>query len=403
MRPFSLLVKPASGDCNLRCHYCFYLQTCRLYPETKTHRMSDTVLERVIHTYMETDQPVYSLCWQGGEPTLMGVDFFSRAIEFQKKHGHAGARVSNSVQTNATLITDPMAALFSEYQFLAGCSLDGPAHLHNQYRTTLDGKSTHHQVLTGIQILQQHQVQFNILTLVSQANVHQAPEVYQYLKKMGFQYQQYIPCVEFDQEGKRLPFAITGPEWGRFLCSLFDAWYPKDVFSLSVRNFDTILSQKTGRPDTVCTQSDNCCHYFVVEYNGDVYPCDFFVENRFKLGNIMENSWEQMMEGKAYQEFGAQKNQWNRSCSACNYLTLCAGDCLKNRTFAGNHPSHLSWLCPGWKHFFNHTSHGFDTLSEQLRKDQQPDSGRGPLPPKPGRNDPCVCGSGVKFKKCCGK
>ena len=405
MRPFSLLVKPTSADCNLACEYCFYLPKKNLYPETKQHRMSDSVLERLINTYMKTRQDSYSICWQGGEPALMGIGFFSKAVEFQKKYGSAGARISNSVQTNATLITDKMAALFSRYSFLVGCSLDGPEEIHNLYRRTLKGNATHQDVLKGIKILKRNNVEFNILTLVSKANVDHAQQIYHYLKNMGFYYHQYIPCIEFDENKNLLPFAITGEQWGNFLCDIFDAWYPKEIYStsVSVRNFESILSKKIEGTNNICTMGDNCCQYFVVEYNGDIYPCDFFVEKPLKLGNIMETSWEEMLDSPVYRRFGAQKKLWNEKCTPCDHLELCSGDCLKNRMVAGNPSQNLSCLCPGLKSFFNHTQNKFDVLSEKIQKERQKNHKMIDKPPKSGRNDPCFCGSGIKFKKCCGK
>ena len=387
MRPFSLLVKPTSADCNLACEYCFYLPKKNLYPETKQHRMSDSVLEHLIKTYMETAQGSYSICWQGGEPTLMGTDFFSKAIEFQKKHGSARARISNSIQTNATLITDKMAALFATYKFLVGCSLDGPEEIHNLYRRTTKGNATHKDVIKGIEILKRNNVDFNILTLVSKANVDHAHEIYHYLKNIGFCYHQYIPCVEFDGNKNLLPFAITAEEWGLFMCNIFDSWYPEDIFSVSVRNFDSILSKKTDGINNVCTMGDNCCQYFVVEYNGDVYPCDFFVEKPLKLGNIMETSWEKMIHSPAYGKFGAQKKQWNEKCTTCGHLELCAGDCLKNRMYAQNPSQNLSWLCPGLKYFFKHTQNKFNKLSEKIQDQRKKEHKMVDKPPISGRND----------------
>ena len=403
MHPFSLLVKPASADCNLGCEYCFYLSKKSLYPETTKHRMPDSVLERLIKTYMETDQPSYSICWQGGEPTLMGTDFFSKAVEFQKKYGSARARISNSVQTNATLITDEMAALFATYNFLVGCSLDGPEKIHDLYRQTAKGNATHKNVIKGIEILKRNNAQFNILTLVSKANVNHANEIYHYLKTLGIFYHQYIPCIEFDENKNLLPFAITGEEWGRFMCDIFDSWYSRDTFSVSVRNFDSILTKKIDGINNVCVMEDNCCRYFVVEHNGDIYPCDFFVEKPLKLGNIMETSWEEMIHSPAYQKFGAKKNQWNEKCTTCEHLELCAGDCLKNRMYIGNPAQNISWLCPGLKYFFKHTQSKFDRLSEKIKKKRKIAQKKVDKRTKYGRNDPCHCGSGIKFKKCCGR
>ncbi len=403
MRPFSLLVKPTSADCNLACDYCFYLPKKNLYPQTKTHRMSDAVLERLIKSYMHTAQPAYSICWQGGEPTLMGTNFFLKAVEFEKKYGSPGARMGNSIQTNATLITDKMAKLFAKYNFLVGCSLDGPENIHDHYRQTLNGKATHKEVLKGIEMLKRNRVAFNILTLVSQANINHAKEVFHYLKNMGFNYHQYIPCIEFDENKTLLPFSITGELWGDFLCDIFDAWYPKQISSVSVRNFDAILSKQINGINDVCVLGDNCCQYFVVEYNGDVYPCDFFVEKKHKLGNIMETTWEELLYSPAYQQFGAQKSCWNETCNTCDHQKLCAGDCLKNRVYSGNPPENLSCLCPGLTSFFIHTKNGFEKLSDKIQREKKKAHKRIDKTPKSGRNDPCICGSGLKFKKCCGK
>jgi len=403
MRPFSLLVKPVSADCNLGCEYCFYLPKKNLYPQTKTHRMPDPVLERLIKSYMGTRQPAYSICWQGGEPTLMGTDFFSKVIKLQKQHGTARARISNSVQTNATLITDKMAQLFARYKFLVGCSLDGPEKIHNKYRVTTKGNGTHKEAIKGIEILKRYNVQFNILTLVSRANVNNAHEIYHYLKNMGFYFHQYIPCVEFDKNKNLLPFSITGEQWGRFMCKLFDSWYPNDINSVSVRNFDSILSKKIDGINDICVIGKNCRQYFVVEYNGDIYPCDFFVEKQLKLGNIMETSWEEMLDSPAYHKFGAQKKLWNEKCSTCDHLELCAGDCLKNRMYAQNPPQNISSLCPGLKFFFNQTKDRYEILCEKIQNQRKKEQKMIDKIPKSGRNDPCFCGSGIKFKKCCGK
>ncbi|MCJ7810094.1 MAG: radical SAM protein, partial [Desulfobulbaceae bacterium] len=285
MKPFSLLIKPASADCNLGCEYCFYLDKCRLYPETSRHRMSEGVLEQLVKSYLATSQPVYVFGWQGGEPLLMGVDFFRKITEFQQQYGKKGHIVSNGLQTNATLIDDEIADHLARYRFLLGCSLDGPAEAHNQYRKTAGGRSTHGEVLKGIETLVRHDVEFNILVLVSRANVGQPAKVYDYLVDRGYRFQQYIPCVEFDPDGNLLPFAITGEEWGSFMCQLFDRWYTRDTQRVSIRHFDAVLHKIIQNRDQVCSLARNCCQYFVVEYNGDIYPCDFFVEGRFKIGN----------------------------------------------------------------------------------------------------------------------
>ena len=410
-RPFSLLVKPASADCNLHCTYCFYLETCDLYPEPERHRMSDDVLDRVIRTYMATGQSVYSFVWQGGEPLLMGLDFFRKVTDFQKKYGGPGVAVSNGVQTNATLIDDALAEHFARYRFLVGCSLDGPRDIHDTYRRSRSGRPSHARVLKGLDTLRRHHVDVNVLVLVSQANVTRGRDVYRYLKDQGLTYHQYVPCVEFDRVGRPQPFAVDGREWGDFLCEIFDLWYPRDIHTVSVRHFDSILQKMLDGSANVCTLGDNCCQYFVVEYNGDVYPCDFFVREDLRIGNIMNGSWEDMLDSPKYLGFGSSKASWHSECDRCDCLDFCMGDCLKHRMYGDHTPENLSWLCVGWQQFARHTREKFRALANQMCLEQQGGvlhgdrATRGNRPPQPkvGRNEPCPCGSGKKFKKCCGR
>jgi uncharacterized protein len=370
MRPFSLLVKPTSADCNLRCAYCFYLEKCALYPESRRHRMSDAVLEQMIRTYMATQQETYAFGWQGGEPTLMGLDFFRRITDLQQRHGRPGAAVANGLQTNATLIDDAMAAHFARYKFLVGCSLDGPPKLHDRFRRTIDGRPTHADVMAGIDALKRHNVEFNILVLVSQANVRHAAEVYRYLVDQGFHYHQYIPCVEVDAACAPMPFSISGREWGDFMCGIFDAWYPGDAYTVSIRHFDSYLSKLVDDQATACTLGRNCCQYFVVEHNGDIYPCDFFVEPQLKIGNVMDTTWIRAQRSPVYREFGKQKTAWNPACDTCDCLDLCVGDCLKHRLCGGNPPQHLSLLCEGNRQLIRHIRPALNTLADRVRADR---------------------------------
>jgi uncharacterized protein len=382
--------------------------------------MPDEVLKQMIKSYMATPQPMYSIGWQGGEPTLMGVEFFQKVVDFQQRYGRSGARVGNGLQTNATLITDDMASLFGKYHFLVGCSLDGPPEVHDRYRRDAGGKASHTNVLRGLETLKRHHVEFNILVLVSQSNIARAREVYRYLVDAGYLFHQYIPCVEFDAAGNLLPFAITGEEWGNFLCELFDEWYQTGTTKVSIRHFDSILSKMVDGVNTMCVMGDNCCQYFVVEHNGDIYPCDFFVEDSLKIGNVMDTSWEEALNSPIYKKFGAQKAQWNAACDTCEFLGLCGADCLKHRLYADNPPHTLGWLCAGWKQFFSYTQERFQRLAERVRRQRMREQRRmqaqqrlyrSPTPKSPeqkpdfkgvGRNDPCPCGSGRKFKKCCG-
>lgn len=364
MRPFSLLIKPVSADCNMRCKYCFYFDKQRLYPKSDSLRMSDAVLERMISSYMSTDQPQYSFCWQGGEPTLMGTPFFKRVIQLQQKYGKPGVSVANSLQTNGTLIDDELAVHLAKYKFLAGVSLDGPADLHNHFRKFANTNGSHNEVLKGLECLRRNNVATNILTLVSSANVKKGKDVYHYLTENGFFFQQYIPCVEFDEKMQPMSYSISSEEWGNFLCDIFDEWFISDINRVSVRQFDTILSFLINGTRSACQMRRKCSSYLVVEHNGDIYPCDFFVENNWKLGNIMTDTWKTIRGSSKYISFARKKENWCKSCADCEYLTYCMGDCPKQRI---NGKASESWLCSGWKHFYQHAVPKLKEIAAQAR------------------------------------
>ena len=254
MNDFSLLIKPSAADCNLRCAYCFYIGRQSLAPPRP--RMSDAVLERLVSRYMRSRQTEsYTMSWQGGEPALLGLDFFKRVIELQIRYAAPGAIVCNGFQTNGTLITDELAAFLAEYQFLFGVSLDGPAQLHDFYRKTRGGQPTHASVLQGIERLKRHGVQYNILTLVNDRTVKQPREIYGYFKNRGYYHQQYVPCVEFDAAGRLRPYSVTGHQWGDFLCEIFDRWMGGDVERISIRLFDSILEYLVSGKRNTCTMA----------------------------------------------------------------------------------------------------------------------------------------------------
>ncbi len=418
VRPFSLLIKPAGADCNIHCDYCFYYDRGSLYPGVKRHRMTEETLERLVSSYMATAQATYSFGWQGGEPTLMGFDFFRRAVELQQQYGRQGAQVANGLQTNGMLITTDLAKLFRDYHFLLGVSLDGPEDVHDSYRKTNTGGGTYSQVRRGIEILQKHDVDVNILVLVSQANVRRAREVYEFLRDEGFRYHQYIPAVEFGPDGEKAPYAVSGEEWGTFLNELFDAWYPQDTRRVSIRHFDSVLEYMVNGHYNVCAMGGRCNGYFVVEHTGDVYPCDFAVAEDTLLGNVHTDDWGTLQRSPRYRRFAAQKANWSRACAECPYLHLCSGDCTKHRRVpelahafgqpAGGdggsdgatreHAEGLSWLCPGWYDFYEHSLNSFAALAEEIR------GARGIAPvtlPRP--DEPCYCGSEKLYRNCHGR
>ncbi len=368
MPVYSLLVKPSSADCNLHCTYCFYLEKKDLYPGRHRHQMTTDVLERMIASYMASSQPTYSFGWQGGEPTLMGRQFFERVTELQEKHGRRGASVANGIQTNGMLLTDEFAAHLGRYHFLVGISLDGTPDIHDRNRLTESGRGTHAQVLRGIETLERHNVEYNVLTVVSAANVDRGREVYRYLRDdLNVRYHQYIPCVEFDEHGELLPYAITGEQWGRFLLDVFDEWHGGDEEQVSIRLFDSILTMLVDGTANTCVMARNCRQYFVVEHNGDVYPCDFFVEKNRLLGNVMRDRFDDMWSSRAFRDFGRNKRRWNAECASCPYLGVCAGDCQKMRYRSAEEPSNLSHLCEGWKNFYARTLPEFEALAQRVK------------------------------------
>jgi len=396
-KPFSLLVKPAGADCNLGCKYCFYLKKKSVYPDTPVPRMSDTVLEALVRSYMRTDQPVYSFGWQGGEPTLMGVDFFRKVTAFQSAFGKPGSRVANGLQTNATLISDELAEHLARHRFLVGASIDGPEQLHDTYRRMSGGGPTHSRVMDGVARLRRHGVDVNALVLVSKANVTHAREVYEYLKYERLVYQQYIPCVEFLGSGEPAPYAITGEEWGDFLCQIFDLWNSGDQRRVSIRHHDALMAFLLDGSRQMCTMGGRCDDYFVVEHTGDVYPCDFFVEPELRLGNIVHDSWTTIAGQPLRNKFAVRKAEWAAECSTCRHLPYCSGDCIKHREHAPAGTG--SWLCNGWSIFYDRSVPVLRKLAQSIAAQR---GLSGPLWEPSGFDPeaPCFCGSGRKARNC---
>ncbi len=367
MTPFSLLIKPSSADCNLECTYCFYLSRKELYPEQHRHQMSERVLESLVSSYLATRQPVYTFGWQGGEPTLMGRAFFRKITEAQQRFGRRGTTISNGLQTNGTMVTAELASHLARYRFLVGLSIDGPREIHDENRVRPSGRGSYQDTLRAVELFRRHHVEFNVLSVVSTANVGEPERVYQHLKSLDVAYHQYIPCVEFDESGNPLPFTITGKQWGEFLIGIFDQWISNDTEQVSVRNFDAVLSMLVDNRPTTCTLARICNQYFVVEWNGDVYPCDFFVDKEKRLGNLLADSWEDLASSPLYREFGRRKSRWSDECARCPYLRLCAGDCPKMRYRFGEDPTSLSWLCEGWKLFYAHALPELKRLAKRVK------------------------------------
>ncbi len=292
---------------------------------------------------------------------MLDAAFYRKVVELENRFGKPGARVMNSLQTNAYRISNELAELLGRFRFLVGVSLDGPQEIHDRFRKNRKGSGSYLRTLEGIERLRGHRVDLNVLVAVNSGNVDNPSGLYRFLVDLGIQHQQYIPIVELSPGGEPLPYSITPNQWGRFLIGLYDSWAP-DAGKISIRYFDALIDKLAVDAAAMCSMAANCCHYFVVEYNGDVFPCDFFVEPSWRVGNINESSWDQMLVSAVYRKFGRQKSDWSADCEACPYLSLCAGDCLKYRTGSG------SWLCSGYRQFFDHALPGFQRLARRIAR-----------------------------------
>ncbi|TXT60193.1 MAG: Anaerobic sulfatase-maturating enzyme [Promethearchaeota archaeon] len=366
MNPFQLLIKPASYRCNLQCSYCFYLRVCEtVYADNEKPFMNDTVLEEMIAQYMNYRFPESIFGWQGGEPTLMGLPFFQKVISLQQKYGSPGQVVGNALQTNGVLINEKWARFLSTFKFLVGLSLDGPKDIHDRYRRTNKRRSMWHEVMNAARLFQAHQVQFNILCVVSKANVNRVKEVYEFFVKNGFFYMQFIPALEADSKGKKASFCINSNQYGKFLCSLFDLW-KQNPNLVSIRTFDALLSYYLGVPKGSCTFEKQCANYLLIEYNGDVYPCDFFVQDTHKIGNLLDTELHELFEMRN-KSFGTRKSKLSEDCSKCRWLHLCYGGCIKDRIFSDNPHPEKTYFCDAYSQFFEHTSKWFQTQAKLIK------------------------------------
>lgn len=330
----SVLVKPAGPDCNLDCEYCFYSGKAELFPGRKT-RMSLAVLEAMIAQLMSQPVPQISIGWQGGEPTLMGIAFYRKALELMEHYGR-GQVVSNALQTNGVLVDRQWAKLFRDYHFLVGISLDGPEAIHNRYRRNHNGQGSWRKAVDAAKLLLDQGVEVNVLTMVNDYSVQFPEETYAFHKMQGLNFMQFIPCVETDpQDPTRLaPFSASGENYGKFLCKLFDLWL--DDFSggsptTSIRFFEALLLQYAGFPPGECTLLGECGNYLVIEHTGDVYTCDFFVEPKWRLGNLQESSLPALLNSAKQAAFGRLKANLPADCLDCQWRAQCRGGCTKDR------------------------------------------------------------------------
>ncbi|NLK41682.1 MAG: anaerobic sulfatase maturase [Planctomycetes bacterium] len=354
-RPFTLLIKPAGPDCNIACEYCFYACKSALFGNG-AHRMSETIQERLVKDYLRLGFAHTSFAWQGGEPTLMGLDFYKRLVALQKQYGAPGQTVSNALQTNGMLLDDQWCAFLAEYRFLTGISIDGPKEIHDVYRKDRLGHGTFDRVMRGLETCRKHKAEFNVLVLLNHINVEHPDALYDFFRSIDVRFLQFVPCVEKDpcDPARPAPFSITPQQYGRFMCRIFDRWAAEGVGVRSIRLFDSVLSFLLYGVHTECTFARRCNDYLVVEHNGDVFCCDFYVADDTRLGNIMDTPIEQLADSELKHHFARRKTEIANKCLVCRYLEICRGGCPKDRAvLTGTHVA-ASYFCEGYKLFFDH-------------------------------------------------
>lgn len=422
---FHVLAKPTGAICNLGCSYCFFLDKEELYEGSRFH-MSDEVLDRYIRQLIDAhSSPVVTVAWQGGEPTLMGLDFYRRAIEVQERYRKPGTSFENTIQTNGTLLTDEWCEFLKENEYLVGISIDGPRPLHDVNRVSKRGEGTFDKVMRGLRLLQKHQVEYNVLTTVNGVNGAFPLEVYRFLRdEVGTDWMQFIPVVErVDEEGN--PAFLNGryasdrsvgaEQFGQFLSTVFDEWVRNDVGTVYVQTFEAAVRNWMGLPSSgMCVFNETCGLGVALEHNGDLYSCDHFVEPEYLIGNVEDVDMGELVGSQRQHDFGMDKrDSLPQYCLDCDVRFACHGECPKNRFIdtPGGEPG-LNYLCAGFKDFFHHVDEPMKVMVDAIRAGQtaapvmefiaQHDAAFEASVKRAGRNNPCPCGSGEKTKRCHG-
>jgi uncharacterized protein len=410
-REFQVFAKPFGASCNLDCRYCYYLEKERLYPGLKSFRMSEKTLETYIVQHIAAfPGRIINFSWHGGEPTMLGIDYFRNIAALQRKHLPPGKSITNGLQTNGTLIDDDWCRFFAAERFSIGISLDGPAELHDLYRVTKSGKSTHAAAMRGYNLLRKHRIPHDILCVVNSGNARYPAEVYRFFKEIGARYIGFLPLTAPSMKpGEDLAHAVPTEVFGAFLCAVFDEWLRCDIGRIKVQIIEEALRTAFGQEHSLCVFRKTCGDIPVIEFNGDFFSCDHFVTPDNRLGNIHEGTLTGFLESPAQKAFG--KAKWETLpafCRNCDVLDMCNGGCPKDRILRTptGEPG-LSCLCAGYKRFFTHCRPFVGEVAALWQKENR-NRDRTPEPaadrrsgPAVGRNTPCPCGSGRKYKKCC--
>lgn len=434
---FQVMLKPMGAVCNLACSYCYYLEKKNLYPGKQDCVLKGHLLESFIRQHIEAHQvPVVQFVFQGGEPMLMGIDYYRHILAIQDKY-KGDKRIENILQTNGTLLNEEWCRFLHQHDFLVGISIDGPKPMHDQYRKYKDGRGSFDQVMHGIQLLKQFGVNFNTLTTIHAGNAVYPLEVYHFLKEIGSRHMQFLPVVEREAEtnneaGLRLiqpddqqashvaAWSVTAKQFGDFMIAIFDEWVRRDVGHYFVQMFDATLANWHGVMPGLCVFAETCGESTCMEHNGDMYTCDHFVFPDQYLGNLQEKTLVEMIKSEKQTRFGLNKrNSLPRQCKQCAYRFACNGGCPKMRFVQSEDGGQkLNYLCEGYYRFFEHVHPYMQYMSDALNEKKSPAhvmewvrsmDHKAELrkavekPSMPGRNDPCFCGSGKKYKLCCMK
>jgi len=418
---FQLFAKPGGPVCNLDCRYCYYLEKEDLYSGTASFRMDDGLLEEYISQHIgATDGESIRFSWHGGEPTSLGLDYFRTIASLQRKHCPPNRRVVNGLVTNGTLIDEAWCRFLAAEGFAVSLSLDGPREFHDLYRVTKGGKHTHRQVVRAFRLLARYRIPCDVLCVVHAESVRYPMQVYRFFKEIGATYLGFLPLVERggDPPGGVGEMTVPADLWGSFLCTIFDEWIRNDIGRIMIQIFDEAARPLRDLEHALCIFRETCGDIPVLEHNGDLYSCDHFVDENHLLGNIRDSALGKLLRDSRQIRFGEDKRDLlPRLCRDCDVLPMCNGGCPKDRFCrTPDGEEGLNYLCEGFKEFFTHSRPTFEKLVPLWKAGasaaQLMEVARGPAPegardpaqgvfPGTGRNDPCPCGSGRKFKKCC--
>jgi len=372
---FQIFVKPTGSICNLNCQYCYYLDKEYLYPKGEIFRMPNDVLESYISQHIEASpREVINFSWHGGEPTILGLDYFRKIIQYQQKHKPPDRRIINGIQTNGTLLDEGWCRFFAEQGFYVGLSLDGPQEIHDLYRLTKDKKPTYNEAIRGYNLLQKYHVHAEVLCVVNKINVQFPLEIYRFFKEINAQYITFLPLVDPwpGSVNGVSDISVSGEMWGRFLCAIFDEWIDQDIGRVKVQIFEEALRTAFNQEHSLCIFRPTCGDVPVLEHNGDFYSCDHFVDKEHLLGNLKATSLAELLESSKLKEFGDEKlRSLPKICRECVVRDMCNGECPKNRiVLTPDGEPGLNYLCAGYKSFFTHCRPFVSQVAELWRKEK---------------------------------